>query len=212
MAQRKDEKQRRREEREQKERERLEAERRKKLFGLAVGGVLVLAVIGVIVFVIASGGSDAPARKTRDLAKAATLAKCTVKSFKSEGRQHTTATVSDYKTNPPTSGPHNPQPAQDGEYDSAPAKEAFVHTLEHGRVEIQYKPGTSSKAKDALKSVFEESTDKMLLFPNNTGMPYEVAATAWTHMVACPKYNDRVPDALRAFRDKYRGKGPENVP
>lgn len=212
MAQRKDEKQRRREEREQKERERLEAERRKRLLGYAGGGLIALIAIGVIVFVIASGGSDAPPQKTKDLSKAADAAGCTVKTFKSEGRQHVSTTVSSYKTNPPTSGPHNPQPAEDGEYDSAPAKEAYVHTLEHGRIEIQYKKGTPEKARDALKSVFDESPDKMLLFPNNTDMPYQVAATAWTHLLGCPKYNDRVPDAIRTFRDAYRGKGPENIP
>jgi hypothetical protein len=52
----------------------------------------------------------------------------------------------------------------------------------------------------------------MLVFPNNTGMPYEVAATAWTHLLGCRSYNARVPAALRAFRDAYRGKAPEQIP
>ena len=48
-----------------------------------------------------------------------------------------------YKTNPPTSGDHSPMPAQDGVYapGNSPAKENFVHTLEHGRIEFQYSPG-----------------------------------------------------------------------
>ena len=36
--------------------------------------------------------------------------------------------------------------------------------------------------------------------------------TAWEKMVGCPKYNDLVPDAFRAFRDDYRLKGPEYFP
>jgi hypothetical protein len=40
-------------------------------------------------------------------------------------------------------------------------------------------------------------------------MPYAVAATAWTHLVGCPKYSPAVLDVLRNFRDTYRGNGPE---
>jgi hypothetical protein len=213
MAHRKEEKEARRLEREQKEQERLAAERRKKRIGFGVAGVLVIAAVGAVVFALTSGGGgDVPKAKVKNLAQAAKLAQCKVQSFKSEGRQHVTTTVSDYKTNPPTSGPHNPQPALDGEYDTAPAKEAYVHTLEHGRIELQYKPGSPSNVKDALKAVFDESSEKMMMFPNNTGIEDQVVATAWTHMVSCPKYNSRVPDALRTFRDAYRGKGPENIP
>jgi hypothetical protein len=39
-----------------------------------------------------------------------------------------------------------------------------------------------------------------------------VAATAWTHLLACPHYDAHVPAALRAFRDAYRGKAPEQIP
>jgi hypothetical protein len=39
-----------------------------------------------------------------------------------------------------------------------------------------------------------------------------VAATAWTHSLACPRMNDKVFDAIRTFRSRYTDKGPENVP
>ena len=52
----------------------------------------------------------------------------------------------------------------------------------------------------------------MLLFPNPE-MPYEVAATAWTQMLGCDTYEGEATlDAIRAFRDTYRGQGPEPVP
>lgn len=52
----------------------------------------------------------------------------------------------------------------------------------------------------------------MLLFPN-ADMPYEVAATAWTRLLGCDRYQGRATlDAIRAFRDIYRGQGPEPVP
>ena len=52
----------------------------------------------------------------------------------------------------------------------------------------------------------------MLLFPN-PDMPYEVAVTAWTQLMGCDTFEgDATLDAIRDFRDTYRGRGPENVP
>ena len=66
----------------------------------------------------------------------------------------------------------------------------FVHSLEHGRIEIQYSPDLSEADQLALKGVFDESPDGMLLFPNSE-MPYDVAVTAWTQLLGCPKYDGR---------------------
>jgi hypothetical protein len=42
-------------------------------------------------------------------------------------------------------------------------------------------------------------------------MTAQVAATAWTHLLTCPKMNDKVFDAMRTFRARYIDKGPERV-
>ena len=52
----------------------------------------------------------------------------------------------------------------------------------------------------------------MLLLENTTNMPSAVAATAWGHLLTCPTMNDKVFDAVRAFRASYINKGPEVVP
>ncbi len=52
----------------------------------------------------------------------------------------------------------------------------------------------------------------MLLFQNTTGMPYQVAATAWGQLLGCPQMNPKVFDAIRTFRERYLDKGPEVVP
>jgi hypothetical protein len=134
-----------------------------------------------------------------------------VRTFPPEGRAHTDAQVT-YRTNPPTSGNHNPLPAPDQQYTAAPPKENYVHSLEHGRIELQYRPGSPPATIAGLKAVFDSDPSKMLMFPNNTSMPYAVAATAWTRLLGCPAYNARVPAAMRAFRDAYRDKAPEQVP
>ena len=52
----------------------------------------------------------------------------------------------------------------------------------------------------------------MMLFQNNTSMPYEVAATAWTQLLGCKTVNAKTWDAIRAFRDRFIDKGPELIP
>jgi hypothetical protein len=39
-----------------------------------------------------------------------------------------------------------------------------------------------------------------------------VSATAWTHALNCERMNDRVFDAIRAFRTRWIDRGPERVP
>jgi hypothetical protein len=238
MASRQEEKQRRRAEREAAEAKAASAAARARRLQMIGGAVLVIAVVAVAAVLISSGGGGSsssndpsstkganvaipapgPLAKGDKLAAAAKAAGCVSKTFPSEGRTHTTSTVT-YKTNPPTSGNHNPTPAQDGIYDpgNTPEKENFVHALEHGRIEIQYAPGTPKHTRDQLETLFNEKVNgtegyHTLLFENNTNMPYAVAATAWTHLLGCPKMNDKVFDAIRAFRLAYTDKGPEFIP
>lgn len=215
------------------ESERKSAARTRRL-QLAGGALLgVAAIVAVIVAVTAGGGSSSgsgpspsdstsssvklPVRKETDLATAAKAAGCVVKSFPLEGRDHTTAKVT-YKTNPPTSGNHNPDPAEDGFYpNGAPPKERNVHALEHGRIELQWKPGTPQNVIDTLEAIFNEplkgkSGYHQLLFENNTGMPFQVAAASWQHYLGCPAWNQNVIDAIRSYREQYVDKGPEFIP
>jgi hypothetical protein len=237
VSSRQEEKERRRREREEREAAEAGKAAGKRRLQLAAGGVLGLVAIGVVVAAIAaSGGGDdskadsgsaygtasIPARKTTNFNQAVTASGCEFKSYPSEGRTHLpsdTAVNDKYKTNPPTSGNHRPTAAQDGVYaaGNSPAKENYVHTLEHGRIELQYSPKASKTVRDQMNALFNEKNKgvagyHMVLFENNTEMPYEVAATAWTHIIGCKTVNDKTWDALRAFRDRFVDKGPELIP
>ena len=49
------------------------------------------------------------------------------------------------------------------------------------------------------------------MFPN-PDMPYDVATTAWTQLMGCDDFDgDTTLDAIRDFRDQYRGRGPEPI-
>jgi hypothetical protein len=158
-------------------------------------------------------GTEPAAIKIGDLAAAAKAAGCQLKlNLPDEGNSHLQPGDSPptYKTNPPTSGNHITSPLQipDGAYATMPDPERFVHSLEHGRVEVQYSPNLPEDQQLAIKGVFDEDPDGMLLFPNDQ-MPYAVAVTAWTQEVVCPKYSPAALDVIRDFRDTYRGNGPE---
>src|SRR3954451_21505460 len=97
------------------------------------GAVLVAALVVVAVILLAGGGGNddksssteklanvkippaGPNAAAGKLAVAAKDAGCVNKTYGAEGREHTTSTVK-YLTNPPTSGNHNPNPAEDGVY------------------------------------------------------------------------------------------------
>jgi hypothetical protein len=233
MSSRAEEKERRRQERLALEESEKKAAARQRRLQLALGALLaVAAIVGVVVAVSAKSGGGSgsgaatgdisssvklPVRQETDLTKAAKAAGCVVKSFPLEGRDHTTAKVK-YLTNPPTSGNHNPNPAEDGFYpNGAPPKERNVHALEHGRVEIQYKPGTPKNVTDILEAIFNEplkgkSGYHQLLFENNTGMTWQVAVASWQHYLGCTTWNPKVIDAIRAYREQFVDKGPEFIP
>jgi hypothetical protein len=162
-------------------------------------------------------GTAPPAVENLDLENAAADAGCTLRlGLPDEGSSHLKpdAQPPNYRTSPPTSGNHVTSPFQqaDGAYLQTPKQIEYVHSLEHGRIEIQYAPDLPETDQLALKGVFDESPSGMLLFPNSR-MPYEVAATAWTQLMGCKKYEGaKTLDAIRDFRDQFRGRGPEPVP
>jgi hypothetical protein len=159
-------------------------------------------------------GTEPPPLEQGDLPEAAEAARCDLQvDLPDEGASHLAPQdpAPEYGTNPPNSGDHSPDPIADGAYLTPPRPINFVHSLEHGRVEIQYDPDLPEDDQLMLKGVFDESPAGMLMFPNPE-MPYEVAVTAWTNLVGCEQYSDGVLDVLRDFRDTYRGRGPEAVP
>lgn len=118
----------------------------------------------------------------------------------------------DYRSDPPTSGDHSPEPLADGAFAGDVPVINYLHALEHGRVGIQYAPELPDAAQAQLLALFDESPAGMTLFPNET-LPYEVAATAWRNSLGCDSFEGEATlAALRAFRDEYRGRGPEPVP
>jgi hypothetical protein len=234
VSSRQEEKERRRQERLEREQAEAKAAARRTRLVLAFAGVLVLALVAgvVVIFLVLGGSGDSPggpkkatnadakipAQTTSNMQAAAKAASCTLANPPYEGANHQDKEfkASDYKTNPPTSGNHTPDWYEDGIYapGDTPSLGKTVHPLEHGRIEVQYAPGTPKETVNQLEALLAEEQDgyHMLLFQNTTGMKAKVAATAWTHSLTCAEMNDKVFDAIRTFRARYIDKGPERVP
>jgi hypothetical protein len=234
MTSRREEKDRRRAERLAAEAAHAEQARRRRLYSIVVGGILGLAAIAAVAAVALTGGGDGkktpgdlpapketfsgastpPSQIDTDLFKAAREAGCVLKNPVIEGREHVAPDKKvTYKTNPPTSGNHDPIPAVDGVYSQSPTAKTmkhFVHTLEHGRIEIQYDPSLDRRRIAQLGGLFNDDPYHMVLFPNRR-MPFTMAVTAWGHLLGCKKVSDKTFDAIRAFRDRYRDQGPEQA-
>ena len=237
MASRQEEKEARRKERMERERKDAAAAARRKRLQLVGGGLLALVAVAAVVVAIlaASGGGDdetearapsadaaaaanLPEQATTDMAAAAKAAGCTLANPPFEGAHHDQKqfAASNYRTNPPTSGDHFPDWYDDGVYEpgTTPNLGMLVHTLEHGRINVQYKKGTPAADVAKLEAVVQEQNEgyHTLLYENTTNMEPQIAATAWTQLLTCPEMNDKVFDAIRTFRARYIDKGPESVP
>jgi hypothetical protein len=233
MTSRREEKDQRRAERLAAEQASAEQAKRRRLYSIVVGGVLAVAAVAAIVAVAATNGGGGghqvsdkigtasesyegaatpPPQQDTNLFAVAREAGCVLRNPVIEGRTHVPPDQDvEYKVNPPTSGNHDPNPAGDGVYSQPPTQATtknFVHTLEHGRIIIQYDPGLDKQRIDQLGGLFNDDPYHMVLMPNRR-MPYAVAVTAWGHLLGCKKVEDRTFDAIRAFRDRYRDQGPE---
>jgi len=197
------------------------------LYGVALAGIVGLAVA---VLLVALGGGG----KTNDaaVARAMTAAGCTFKTVKAyvpPGQStHVNSLTSNnhWNTDPPSNGQHYPEWDVWGFWTQAQNPRKVVHNEEHGGVILwwgsQVPPSTVAKLHDFYN---QQSTGVL-------GTPYpslgsKVAITAWTgnpndyqrggyygfgHIGICSSYTPKVETAFTAFRDTYRGKGPEGIP
>ncbi len=228
---REEERERLRQARQERESSQAKSDRRRLLYVYGGAGLVgLLIVVGIVAAVASSGGGNGggeshinqesgstngykpdsrsgtapPEVQVTNLKQAAKQAGCTLRlKLKDEGHTHIApnAETPDYKTSPPTSGPHAEAPYQqaDGAYSEMPREIFMVHSLEHGRLQIQYSPELPDEDQLALKGLYDTMYGGALLFPNET-MSYAVAATAWTKLLGCPEYKgDITLDAIRDF-------------
>lgn len=95
--------------------------------------------------------------------------------------------VTNYNSNPPTSGDHWPVPLNWGFYDKVVADEQAVHNLEHGGIWISYKD-VDNETKRELKALAEKYNQAVIVTPrpeNDT----RIAVASWGRLMELGEFN-----------------------
>jgi hypothetical protein len=190
----------------------------------------------VVVGVILVGGKDAASGNPGAIAATLKAAGCTLATSKAApSAQHITSFNDSvtYSTYPPVSGHHYIQPAIWGNYTQEVDPRMAVHNEEHGGIDIWEGPRVSELERKKITNFYDESPNAMLVtpiadtakgvkYPKHASPGSKIYLTSWTVQIkngkigagtnviaTCPLFNEK---AFRAFRDEFRGKGPERFP
>ena len=165
----------------------------------AIGGFVVVGLI-VVVVLLALGGGPSPYAGAIQA---------------DQGGGHIPACQpGEYASTPPTSGCHDPTPANWGVYTPAnvPTTQNLLHNLEHGGIVIWYQPDqvTDEQVAELTAYVSSQVTGnryKAILAPwTGSDFGHPIAVTAWRWLL----YQDEVNlDAIRGFTEEHYQKSPE---
>ena len=197
---------------------------------VVVAVVLVAAIAGAV-FAFAGGSKST----TSSVASTMVAAGCTyhevvpLKPTTKTGGYHadvpTLSTKVKWATFPPSAGAHYPLWAVWGFYTQPVNPRQVVHNEEHGGVILWWGPKVPASTVNKLQAFYESSPGGMFGTPL-AGLGDKVAITAWTgdpskysvlqngyhgigHVAVCRTFDQ---NAFTAFRDAFRGKGPEGIP
>ena len=163
----------------------------------------------IIVVLISNGGDSRPDYPF------------TVQTFEDLGRDHLEPgqTYDFYNSDPPTTGPHAPSPAEWGVHDLPVAKEVLPHNMEHGGVVILYDCSAGEAAldnagcqelRDQLAAIMESSRSdgKLVLMVPYAGMEHPIALTAWRTLDTLDGFDgERVQAFIDSFDRKFNPEG-----
>ena len=188
------------------------------LIAFAASGVLGLAAV------VSGDRADVGRRRRRRRRRGRRRGDAGGRLHVQDGRRRRAASTSRASTRrssttptPPSNGSHYFSPAIWDFYTTAANPIQVVHNEEHGGVIIWWGDKVPQATVEKLHDFYNESPNGML------GTPYpklgnKVAITAWTapaggtgegRVAVCTAFNE---DAFTAFRDAFRGKGPERFP
>jgi hypothetical protein len=190
-------------------------DRRAVLLAGVAGLALLVAVAAVALVGFGGGGTDARA--------ALTEAGCTLEDFAGVSRDHTQDPAlrsKKWNSFPPTSGEHYVTPAVYGYYAEPVELARVLHGLEHGGVFMLYGSKASADTPDKLRTIYDRDPRGLVVAPLPE-LDDEIALGAWTgdsigdndfgtgHLAKCTAVDE---EAVDAFLDAYRGRGPEFAP
>lgn len=115
----------------------------------------------------------------------------------------------DYSSFPPSSGPHDPTPAQVGAiYEEPPPLPTLVHSMEHGAVVVWVGAASEEMREQllaAVQALFREGYEALVVTPLPV-LQVPFAMTAWGTLQRCLGVS---PQEIRAFVATHYGSGGE---
>ncbi len=135
-----------------------------------------------------------------------------VEFYDNEGHGHLPANSrSFYKTDPPTSGPHDPSWLPPSVYEASETRpELLVHNLEHGNIVIYFdQSGLSESDIQWLKEMTREFIGQWdgVLMVTREDKAHPLIITAWRAIFRLKALEKA---KVLKFIDTFRGRGPEN--
>lgn len=130
-----------------------------------------------------------------------------VETFPDMGVQHLAegAPAPEYNSDPPTSGPHAQAPAPCGIYRQPVSGVAYLHSMEHGAVVVQYDPNLPQDQVELLEDINWSPAAEVIVAPrpDNTA---PVALTSWTKRLLLDEVDM---DVVTAFQREFGNRSPE---
>jgi hypothetical protein len=168
------------------------------LFCVAVGA----AVTGLVLAIV--GGLDRdtkaslpPVRETQ-LVRAVQQGSCELRRARGGERLR-----------PSVDGPARAAAARPQFYAAAPSVERLTAALRAGVIVISYRPGLDDERLAQLRTLQSVVPQGTIVTPDTSGMRYEVAVAAYRRLLGCRRFTDAAIDAIRLFRGRYIGIGPD---
>lgn len=158
------------------------------------------AVVAAMVVLLVDGSQDpqiVPLRETQ-LEEAAREARCSLR-----------APRNGEILDPPVDGPFTNPPLRPGVYDRPERPEPVVAALRRGSIVVYYRDDVDDGWVKKLRDYQLAVPDGTIVMPDDEGTRYEVAATAWRRLLACSRVTDDAVEALRLFRGRFIGRGPD---
>jgi hypothetical protein len=196
-------------------------QRRTRLILLAVAALGFVGLAATVLFLAFGGGGGDVAQVVRDAGGTFR----TVKSPPHKGDHSDVPTLTakvKWNTDPPSNGAHYAGIGIWDFYDEPVNPRMVVHNLEHGGVAIWWGSDVPQQTIDRMREWYADDPNSII------GTPYpklgdKVALTAWTgnpstyfengdygegHVAILPSFDE---GAFDAFKDAFRGKGPEGI-
>ena len=168
------------------------------VLGWACAGAVVVAAVLVLV---GRGDDDAvtlPPVRQIQLTAAARTAGCELR----------TGDRSNVLGLPVPGAPGRP-PARAGVYDDPPDAADLVAALRRGVIVIQHRADLPDDVVDELRALQKAIPEGTIVTPEPVRTRFAVSVVAWRRVLGCRTYATGAVDAIRLFRGRFIGSGPD---